>query len=388
MTFSKEYLQKKSAILQKALNPNIILPNNEKLDSVNSNKLDIWKYKHTIDKTIILNFNIILSSQSLSLMQGDLDIILTTELNATNYPVAGEIVFKLNKNTKNISSTITLAKGIYYFKFAYTYTKNIEYNLKLSLQDLSNPPPLSIPTPIIPSLIVIPSVVSGKKYAVIIGINNYTYINDLRFCNNDAVLWCDYLTSKNYDIYLFGDGSNTYSKYIPYSTATEKNARVCIQNIAKIIQPGDQFVFIHSGHGYSQDITQGISVLCMLDENSIPQGEYVDTEMAIDLQQISDKGGSIIIFTDACFSGGFIDNIITATTDKNTCILTTCTKDGYGYDVSSYSHGAWTYFFLLKTLLSASPPSTLLSAYNSACIGYPYNNGDQPQMAGNGKLFF
>ena len=47
MTFSKEYLQKKSAILQKALNPNIILPNNEKLDSVNSNKLDIWKYKHT-----------------------------------------------------------------------------------------------------------------------------------------------------------------------------------------------------------------------------------------------------------------------------------------------------------------------------------------------------
>ena len=31
-------------------------------------------------------------------------------------------------------------------------------------------------------------------------------LSDLNYCDEDAVSWCDYLSSKGYTIYLFGDG--------------------------------------------------------------------------------------------------------------------------------------------------------------------------------------
>ena len=231
------------------------------------------------------------------------------------------------------------------------------------------------------------SIIHYNKYAIVIGISDYMYISDLMYCDADAVSWCDYLSSKGYTIYLFGDGTKSYGSYVPINTATEVNVRICVQEIAKKIAVNDQFTFIDSGHGNSLNKILGISSLCMMDAYNIQDGLYYDTEFADDIRSMITKNANVIIFTDACFSGGFIDNIMSMTT-TNACILTTCTQKGYGYDVRDLKHGAWTYYLLIKTLMSSEPPTNLLEAYKRAIVDYPYSGEDTPQIAGNGDLYF
>ena len=229
--------------------------------------------------------------------------------------------------------------------------------------------------------------IDGNKYAIVVGISDYMYMNDLKYCDDDAVLWCDYLSSKGYTIYLFGDGTNSYGSYVPINTATEVNVRKCVHEISEKIVSNDKFVFIDSGHGSSINKILGISLLCMVDANNIQEGLYYDTEFADDIKSMIIKNANVIIFTDACFSGGFIDNIMSMTT-TNACILTTCTQKGYGYDVRDLKQGAWTYYLLIKTLMSFEPPTNLLEAYKRAIVDYPYSGEDTPQIAGNGDLYF
>jgi hypothetical protein len=232
----------------------------------------------------------------------------------------------------------------------------------------------------------------SNKYAVVIGISYYIHINELHYCDEDAVSWCDYLTLKGYTIYLLGDGKNKYDPYVPINTATETNVRKCVQEIAAKITSNDQFVFIDSGHGSSLDKILGVSTLCMTDAYNL-QGLYLDTEFTDDITPIITKAANIIIFIDACFSGGFIDNIINASSNvsthiQKTCILVTCTQKGYGYENNNLKHGAWTYYLLIKTLMSNDPPTNLLDAFNKAIVEYPYSGDDMPQLVGNSELYF
>ena len=229
--------------------------------------------------------------------------------------------------------------------------------------------------------------IDGNKYAIVVGISDYTYINDLKYCDDDAVSWCDYLTLKGYTIYLFGDGTNSYGTYVPINVATEINVRKCVKEIAEKIVSNDKFVFIDSGHGSSINKKLGTSLLCMVDENNIQQGSYYDIEFADDIKPMIIKNANVIIFTDACLSGGFIDNIINLTT-TNACILTTCTQKGNGYEIHDLKHGAWTYYLLIKTLMSFDQPDNLFEAYKRAIVDYPYSGEDTPQIAGNGELYF
>jgi len=183
-----------------------------------------------------------------------------------------------------------------------------------------------------------------KKYALVVSISDYLYIGDLSFCDEDAISWCDFLASENYQICLLGDMTSSYGKYKLNDLATEQNIHKYMKNISDKVNKGDQFVFITSGHGSGDG--KGNSFICCLDMNTSPNGQYTDKEIASDIKLFTDKNVSCILFFDNCFSGGLIPEVI-AVNNELVCAIATCTDNGCGFDVSEYSHGAWTHFFLI-----------------------------------------
>jgi hypothetical protein len=252
---------------------------------------------------------------------------------------------------------------------------------------------------------------TGGKYAVVSAISDYDSINDLSFCDEDALDVYNYLTGKGYEVKVFYDrsyASNSF-KNIPASTgagssgrvnyATESNVRSAITSLASVAVSGSKFIYWQSSHGGATGTyagawettgssytgndpgTGGFSYLLMKDFTSSPTTElsttdksYSAQEMRNDLETLND-GVQIAIFIDACQSGGFIQEFQVRHVLANTVFVsTTCGVNGYGYDESSYSNGAFTYWVLEKGFI-AQGNTTAEGASNYAIAQYSPSNG-------------
>jgi hypothetical protein len=220
---------------------------------------------------------------------------------------------------------------------------------------------------------------TGGKYAVIVGISNYASINDLSFCDEDALDWYNFLVSKGYECHVFYDGSYTSNSFtsIPAAAkiaqATEANVRAAIQGLAAHAVSGNSVAFVTSGHGSGDGA--GSSYLCMYDcSGSV--GCYYDTELKADFNLFV-SGVKMFVFVDHCYSGGPGPEMLQVTNAANLYMTTTCTANGYGYDDSAHSNGAWTYYFLENYLVSHST-SSMEAVFDAATPGYPYTGGDAP----------
>jgi hypothetical protein len=220
---------------------------------------------------------------------------------------------------------------------------------------------------------------TGGKYAVIVGISNYASINDLSFCDEDALDWYNFLVSKGYECHVFYDGSYTSNSFtsIPAAAkkgqATEANVRAAIQGLAAHAVSGNSVAFVTSGHGSGDGA--GSSYLCMYDcSGSV--GCYYDTELKADFNLFV-TGVKTFVFVDHCYSGGLGPEMLTITAKATLYMTTTCTANGYGYDDSAHSNGAWTYYFLENYLVGHST-SSMEAVFDAASPGYPYTGGDAP----------
>jgi hypothetical protein len=278
----------------------------------------------------------------------------------------------LNICDKSSINMDTLKKGKYYIHLRTLRGYN-EYKLECNLKSDIEEFPFSLWTP------------NKHKYAVIVGISDYLYINDLSYCDEDAVEWYTYLKNRNYEIKLLGDFTSDYTPYNLTERATKQNIRECINHLNNVVQPGDHVVFATSGHGSGDG--KGSSWLCCLDENNNFIGEYTDSEIAADFKQLTQKGVTVFISCDNCYSGGIIDNVVNSCDNKLICITTTCSKSGFGYDDKEYSHGAWTYSFLCSILNKKykNKNPKMGDAFNEATKIYKYNNNNknEPQIGGN-----
>lgn len=341
------------------------------------------RYNINILKTSIFTFEIkmTLSQRYFRKLKADLvvnlikinDNVLTTIKN-----------YNLNTNNLSVSDEITLDAGTYVLYVSYSANGiNVTYELNYDLTQIVyvNSNDISQTTEQIQTTTV---VVEPKKYALIVGISDYLYINDLEYCDEDAVSWCDFLSSKNYEFTVLGDKTSSYGKYTKNDLATEANIKKYMNDISIKANSGDQFVFISSGHGSGDG--KGNSFLCCLDEQGVAQGEYTDKELAVDIKKFTDKQVKAICFFDNCFSGGMIPEVV-GDDPKLVCATSTCTQDGYGYDVTTYKHGAWTYAFLIQTLMKY-PNLNVNDIFAKALLTYPYKGGDLPQLGGNGSLYF
>jgi hypothetical protein len=349
----------------------------------NFSRTQTWTYDLAKASTVRLSCGIILSNQELQKIRGNVNILVTKNP-ASLYPTSSDKVFILNKKAPLFSKNMPLAAGKWYFKVTYPYSPKVTYKIKAEVPIPVVPVPV-VPVPVVPVPVPVVPVADGKKYALIVSVSDYLYISDLSFCDEDAIAWYDYLKPLGYEVILLGDKTSQYGKYTKNGLATEANIRQNMKNIASTLKSGDTFAFISSGHGSGDG--SGSSFLCCLDEDGVSKGEYYDNELALDIKEMTNKGSNVICFFDNCYSGGLLDETVNAGEGK-VCSLSTCTDNGFGYDVSQYKHGAWTYFFLVKVLKLANAPKTLGEAYNLAIKGYPYKGGDLPQINGNKTLMF
>ncbi len=222
-----------------------------------------------------------------------------------------------------------------------------------------------------------------NKYALVIGISNYSAISDLSYCDEDATDWFNYLDTSGYQITLLGDNQpETFPQWD--GLATEYNVRTELANIFSIADEDDIVVFTSSGHGgrsRSKELKAFVYFLCMWDTNV---GELGHNGLITnyELQEMMEPSVSnTFVFLDHCYSGGFVDIFLNPNAEKF-YMATTCTDNGFGWDDPVHQNGKWTYFFLEYALIGelggiASMEETFAIAY-PAYIEEIHRPGDVP----------
>ncbi|MBI5000765.1 MAG: PKD domain-containing protein [Euryarchaeota archaeon] len=166
-----------------------------------------------------------------------------------------------------------------------------------------------------------------NKYAVVVGISDYQTINDLSYCHLDAQSWKGYLENKGYTVHLLID-----------SQGTEAGIMSEIEWMKGQETPTSYCAFVFSGHG-GLDTHKRESYLDTYEISSGGSGFLYDSELAAAFQGFESK--HIFIFFDSCHSGG-----MDSSAGEGRYLSETCSKETFGLDISRYSHGLWTYWFL------------------------------------------
>lgn len=259
--------------------------------------------------------------------------------------------------------TSTYADGLHIIKaIAYDTTEKQGSDTITVTVDNGSPPP--------PPL--------GNYYALIVGISDYAYINDLDYCDEDATDWYNYLSGIGYDhITVLGDGHpSNYPQYDGLATKANILAELVILTSNK--GPENIIAFIFSGHGAAFDKTQ--HVICPYDTSAtVWDYDIFDYEIAPIIGNTN--AGNVFLFLDSCNSGGFIPELQSNNPVGTIYVTTTCTAKGYGYDEPSYENGAWTFWFLDAGLLQGGSGHTDMEGnFDWAYSYYPIKGrNDRPQ---------
>ncbi len=239
-----------------------------------------------------------------------------------------------------------------------------------------------------------------KKYAVIYGVSDYLNLNidDLNYCDEDANSWYLYLQSKGYTCKVYGHlTASDYSLYT--GTATEYNVSHAVRDMVAAADSNDYVCFIASGHGmYGDDLNEGGLVM---HDYGTPEGGmdgiYWDTELADDFDDC--EAAQTFIYIDSCFADTMGEVFSSPKSTGHTMVVASCMghPDSESWDYPQYTHGAWTYFFLIQGIQGAGHETFGLSQvftwakdqykvfYTDANIGLGYqetywNNMDQPVL--------
>ncbi len=195
------------------------------------------------------------------------------------------------------------------------------------------------------------TLVTGDKYAIIIGINDYPgTANDLQYTVNDANEMYEALTTNyGYDpanIHLLTD--------LQASSTAILNA---VNDIKGKALAGDEVVFFFSGHGGKGRAADGDKEAIdesIISHNGNPDGSLIyiwDGELK---QWFSDFKTSRIIFVfDSCLAGGMTDLAA-----PGRIINMATTETGTAYEFDSLQNGQFTYYFIEKGMLQGSADTT------------------------------
>lgn len=191
-----------------------------------------------------------------------------------------------------------------------------------------------------------------NKYALIIGISDYSIISDLSYCDEDASDWFNYLDPLGYQITLLGDSHlDTYPQWDGY--ATEYNVKMAFAEILAVADEDDIIVFASSGHGgryKDTTIKSFLYFLCMWDTSAGENGENgLITQFELK-DMVAPSLAKTFVFLDHCYAGGF-GNMFENDNSANFYLATTCTDNGFGWDDPEHQNGKWTYFFLEYALI-------------------------------------
>jgi hypothetical protein len=215
------------------------------------------------------------------------------------------------------------------------------------------------------------------RYAVIVGISDYQYANDLSYCDEDATDWYNYLTTaggyQSSNVWVYGDShSGNYPKYD--GLATESNVVLALENMVAKADQNDIICFITSGHGgYDDGDPDGDVYLCMWNYQSTSEnGKLRDSEIAcIFADSVASKN---FFFFDNCHSGGIGPEIMALDNAEHNLVCATASWEGYGYDYPPGNNGLFTYYFLELGLIghfNSDPLTAMEYVFQWAHDNYP-----------------
>ena len=140
----------------------------------------------------------------------------------------------------------------------------------------------------------------GKKYAVIVGINDYDKVNDLSYCVADALSMQKMLKEANWGVKLLTADKST-NQYV---------TKDAIKEALEAVPPDTAtFLFYYSGHGSIGSPEEAYIVPSDVNNSSSTSAFY---SSLISSSEFSDWLDSVtatnkLVILDSCYSGGFVD---------------------------------------------------------------------------------
>lgn len=134
-----------------------------------------------------------------------------------------------------------------------------------------------------------------QKHALLIGVNDYAFINDLYYCRRDMQSLRERLIAAGFppkNVTLLRDGSEE-SKYQPLKTNIERELDAMID----AAKPGDLMLVAFSGHGVHLD---GTSYLCPIEAQLDKPGETLVSLEHVYRRLNSCSSGQKLLIIDAC----------------------------------------------------------------------------------------
>ncbi|MCM1142433.1 MAG: caspase family protein [Muribaculum sp.] len=224
---------------------------------------------------------------------------------------------------------------------------------------------------------------NNKTFAIIIGNERYTDIQNVDFANHDASIFAEYckkaLGLPEENIKLFLDA--TYGKML--------SAVEYIKDVASVYEGELNIIFYYAGHGIPNEKTKE-PLLLPTDNNG--KNTTLTLPMTTLIQELSSTNANkIILFLDACFSGsnrgeGLLQasrgiNIKPQPEEPkgNMIIFSATNSDETAHPYYDKSHGLFTYF-LLKGLQESNGETTI-----GSLAEYIKDNVKKSSIVINGK---
>lgn len=180
---------------------------------------------------------------------------------------------------------------------------------------------------------------TGRVYAVLAGITDYTDAGDLPYCAEDAEKLGEELTGTG----ILADESIVLTD----GQVTRQNLEDAFRTVAQSAGPDDVFLFFYSGHG---SFLEGRRELDGRDETLyLVDGHVTDDEVESWFDDVQAR--LAIIALDSCFSGGFARDVISA---PNRMGIFSSEEDVTSNVASRFQAGGYLSFFLREGIGGAA----------------------------------
>ena len=199
------------------------------------------------------------------------------------------------------------------------------------------------------------NIVNEKTFAYVIGNENYSNHQTVRYAKHDARIFNKYL------IKTFGIDSCHISYYENAKYSNLLDILTDINDKKKFFKGDETFIFYYAGHGLPDEKTKSASLLGSDANKSNSSATFALSDLYYKLAECPNK--AVIIFLDACFSGAVrstdeTDMLalsrgvrIKPNKDKipgNLVVFSACSGDETALPYEQKKHGMFTYFLLKK----------------------------------------
>jgi Caspase domain len=182
-----------------------------------------------------------------------------------------------------------------------------------------------------------------KKWAICIGVSNYTSLGKLNYGAKDCISFADTLKS---ELGFSNDSVSILADQTGYETPNAANVRKSLDTILSqsALDSGDLFIVYFSGHGIG--LPNGD--YWMPNDATAAEASQKGISVTEILQRLAKKKlRNVIVISDACRAGErnpFGNNLIQLGKKTNIGILLGCSPGMKSYEAPSLGHGTFTYF--------------------------------------------